>query len=61
MTCLYVCQPKIVERDGILRENRQASAKSKDRDLDVSATVFNLNSRNTFYVIPSLTLPMSVT
>ena len=35
----FFCQPKIAERDGILRENRQSSAKARVRDLDVSATV----------------------
>ena len=32
---LLIVKPKYFERDGIMRENREASIKSKKRDLDV--------------------------
>lgn len=32
---IYAIQPKLLERDGVMRENREISIKSKKRDLEV--------------------------
>jgi len=46
---IYNLKPKIFERDGIMRENRDMSIRTKKKDLDVSATVkFNIFSLSTF-------------